>query len=126
MSAVFAQPKADGQGFVDLRHRTGIQRTHLFAQTALVDGANLLEQHDGISGKPAAFAIQLDVGGQLVLIGLAGDGRSIWVGSLALSCRLVMAAAMTVGLYRLPMSFCTISTGRTPPCSEPTTGLRSA
>ena len=76
MSAVFAQPKADGQGFVDLRHRTGIQRTHLFAQTALVDGANLLEQHDGISGKPAAFAIQLDVGGQLVLIGLAGDGSS--------------------------------------------------
>ena len=38
----------------------------------------------------------------------------------------VMAAAMTVGLWRLPVSFCTISTGRTPPCSLPTTGLRSA
>ena len=30
------------------------------------------------------------------------------------------------GLCRLPVSFCTISTGRTPPCSLPTTGLRSA
>ena len=48
------------------------------------------------------------------------------VGSFALSRRLVMAAAMTVGLWRLPVSFCTISTGRMPPCSLPTTGLRSA
>ena len=39
---------------------------------------------------------------------------------------LVMAAAITVGLKRLPTSFWIISTGRTPPCSEPTTGLRSA
>ena len=54
------------------------------------------------------------------------QSSSMWVGSLFLSVWLVMAAAMTVGLYRLPMSFCTISTGRTPPCSEPTTGLRSA
>ena len=37
-----------------------------------------------------------------------------------------MAATMVVGLCRLPISFCTISTGRTPPCSEPTTGERSA
>ena len=36
------------------------------------------------------------------------------------------AAAMTVGLWRLPVSFCTIRTGRTPPCSLPTTGLKSA
>ena len=36
------------------------------------------------------------------------------------------AAAMTVGEYLLPTSFCTTSTGRTPPCSLPTTGLRSA
>ena len=38
----------------------------------------------------------------------------------------VIAAAITVGLYRFPTSFCMISTGRSPPCSEPTTGLRSA
>lgn len=51
---------------------------------------------------------------------------SIWVGSLALSFWLVIAAAITVGLYRFPISFCTIRTGRIPPCSEPTTGLKSA
>ena len=33
---------------------------------------------------------------------------------------------LKLGLWRLPVSFCTISTGRTPPCSLPTTGLRSA
>ena len=38
----------------------------------------------------------------------------------------VIAAAITVGECRLPMSFCTMSTGRHPPCSLPTTGLRSA
>ena len=54
------------------------------------------------------------------------ESSSIWVGSLDFSFWLVIAAAITVGLYRLPTSFCTISTGRTPPCSEPTTGLRSA
>ena len=38
----------------------------------------------------------------------------------------VIAAAITVGLYLFPKSFCTITTGRIPPCSEPTTGLKSA
>ena len=47
-------------------------------------------------------------------------------GRFVLSRWLVMAAAITVGLNRLPKSFCTISTGRTPPCSLPTTGLKSA
>ena len=51
---------------------------------------------------------------------------AMWVGRLALSFWLVMAAAITVGLNLLPTSFCTMSTGRTPPCSEPTTGLKSA
>ncbi len=50
----------------------------------------------------------------------------MWVGRFVLSCLDVIAAAITVGLWRLPTSFCTISTGRTPPCSLPTTGLRSA
>ena len=47
----------------------------------------------------------------------------ICVGSRFLSWRLVMAAAMTVGLCRLPISFWMISTGRMPPCSDPSTGL---
>ena len=51
---------------------------------------------------------------------------SMCVGRRALPVCEVMAAAITVGLWRLPVSFCTISTGRTPPCSLPTTGLRSA
>ena len=38
----------------------------------------------------------------------------------------VIAAAITVGLYLFPKSFCIISTGLIPPCSEPTTGLKSA
>ena len=52
--------------------------------------------------------------------------NSMCVGSFAFPVWEVMAAAMTVGLWRLPVSFCTMSTGRTPPCSLPTTGLRSA
>ena len=51
---------------------------------------------------------------------------SICVGSFALFCLLVIAATIVVGLYLLPVSFCITSTGRTPPCSLPTTGLKSA
>ena len=46
--------------------------------------------------------------------------NDICVGSFALFMRDVIAAQMTVGLCRFPMSFCIISTGLTPPCSEPT------
>jgi len=38
----------------------------------------------------------------------------------------VIAAIITVGLYLFPTSFWTTRTGLTPPCSEPTTGLKSA
>ncbi len=50
----------------------------------------------------------------------------MWVGRRALPVWEVIAAAITVGLCLLPVSFWTMSTGRTPPCSLPTTGLRSA
>ena len=57
------------------------------------------------------------------MLSLARPQRSartpMWVGRRFLSCREVMAAAMTVGLWRLPISFWMISTGRTPPCSLP-------
>ena len=46
--------------------------------------------------------------------------------SKSLAHRLVIAAAMVVGLNRFPVSFCRITTGRIPPCSLPMTGLRSA
>lgn len=51
---------------------------------------------------------------------------SIWVGNLFFPVCEVMAAAMTVGLCLFPMSFCMMMTGLIPPCSEPTTGLKSA
>ena len=51
---------------------------------------------------------------------------STWVGSFALFILDVIAAQITVGLCLFPTSFWITSTGRTPPCSEPTTGLRSA
>lgn len=51
---------------------------------------------------------------------------SICVGNLAFVSRLVTAHAIIVGEYLFPTSFCIISTGRTPPCSLPITGLRSA
>ena len=51
---------------------------------------------------------------------------STWVGNFALFIFDVMAAQITVGLCLLPMSFWIISTGLTPPCSDPTTGLKSA
>ena len=51
---------------------------------------------------------------------------STWVGSFALFIFDVIAAQITVGLCLFPISFCIISTGLTPPCSEPTTGLKSA
>ena len=56
----------------------------------------------------------------------SNDGIVLADSYIAFDCWLVIAAAMTVGLNRLPTLFCTISTGLKPPCSEPTTGLRSA
>lgn len=53
--------------------------------------------------------------------------RSAWsamcVGRFVLSRWLVMAAAITVGLNRLPTSFCTISTGARRPARCPPRGL---
>ena len=51
---------------------------------------------------------------------------SLCVGNLFLFVCDVIAAAITVGLYLFPKSFCIIKTGLIPPCSEPTTGLKSA
>ena len=50
----------------------------------------------------------------------------ICVGRFAFEFWLVIAAAITVGLNLFPTLFWIIRTGRTPPCSEPTTGLHIA
>ena len=52
---------------------------------------------------------------------------SVCVGNFAFVCtRLVIAATITVGLCLFPISLEMISTGLVPPCSEPTTGFKSA
>ena len=99
------QAEADGEGGVDGVHRGLVDAAHALAQAGLIQGADLLEQDDAVPVETGAALRERDVRREL---------------------RLVEAAAMTVGLWRLPVSFCTISTGRMPPCSLPTTGLRSA
>lgn len=56
----------------------------------------------------------------------SSDEISTCVGNLALFICEVIAATITVGLYLFPISFCITITGLIPPCSEPTTGLKSA
>ena len=96
-----AESEADCQCFINVPHGFFVERAHFLAQAAFVQRADLLGQDDGILGQSV-------------------------VGIFALLICDVIAAAITVGLYRLPTLFCTISTGRMPPCSLPTTGLRSA
>ena len=98
------EPEAHGDGRVHLVHLGAVHPAHPLPEAFLVQGADLLQQD-----QPYCRA-----------------ASSMWVGSLAFPVFEVMAAAMTVGLWRLPVSFWTMSTGRTPPCSLPTTGLRSA
>ena len=56
----------------------------------------------------------------------SSDDISTCVGSFALFIWEVIAEIITVGLYLFPILFCMIITGLIPPCSDPTTGLRSA
>ena len=48
------------------------------------------------------------------------------VGSEQGGLRPVLIVQNDVGLCLFPTSFCIINTGLIPPCSEPTTGLKSA
>lgn len=104
------EPEAHGYGAVHFVHRRAVELAHPLAQAGFVQRAYLLEQHHAV----AAEAV------------IAGRELDMRRGSRALPVCEVMAAAMTVGLWRFPVSFWTISTGRIPPCSLPTTGLRSA
>ena len=77
----------------------------MLTQAALINGSDLLKQNDGVLRESHVVAGQRNVRRQARLAGLAGNGG---------------------GECLLPVSFCTMSTGRHPPCSLPTTGLRSA
>ena len=103
------QAEADGDGVIHLAHHLVVHPAHMLPQTLFVQCPDLLQQDHRIFGQAEA------VGGQ-------GD----MVGRRAFPVWDVMAAAITVGLCLLPVSFWTMRTGRTPPCSLPTTGLRSA
>ena len=107
--SIWMQSKAHSDGSVYPVHHGAVYPTHVFPQAFFVQGPNLFQQDHGVLSKPNCRA-----------------ANSMCVGSFAFPVWEVMAAAMTVGLWRLPVSFCTMSTGRTPPCSLPTTGLRSA
>ena len=96
------QAEAHGDCRVDALHQFAVHAPHALAQPPLVERSDLLEQHHAVARQTVVRRGERDMRRQ------------------------VMAAAITVGLYRLPVSFCTMSTGRTPPCSLPTTGERSA
>ena len=98
------QAKADGDGAVDLVHQGFIQPAHMLTQAFFVNGPDLLQEHNGVLCQADLMTGQGDMGRQPRLPCLTGDGRECL----------------------LPVSFWTISTGRVPPCSLPTTGLRSA
>lgn len=100
---------ADLQRVIKLFQFFSAQPADPAPQSGAVQGAQLLQQDDGAGAQGRVLSVYPRMGGKPCL-----------------SRPLVMGAAITVGLWRLPTSFCTISTGRTPPCSLPTTGLRSA
>ena len=58
---------------------------HPLPQAAFVQGADLLQQDHGILGQTAALGRHLDVGGQLGLAHLGGDGRRDDGGAVAVA-----------------------------------------
>ena len=52
------QPEADGQGIIDTVHGIVVDGAHAVFEAALVDGADLFEQHDAVLGESAACGIE--------------------------------------------------------------------
>ena len=103
------QSEAHGNGGVYPLHHRSVHLTHPLPQPPLIQRTDLLQQDHRILGQAAALGRHLDMGGQLGLPRLGGDGRCDDGGAVAVAGVVL-----------------TMSTGRTPPCSLPTTGLRSA
>lgn len=82
---LIAEAETDGQRAVHGAHRARVQTAHALAQTGFVDGADLLEQDDAVAVEPHAAPLQGNVGGQLRLAGLAGDGRRDDRGAMAVA-----------------------------------------
>ena len=68
------QPKADGQGAVDAVHGFGRNFAHSFPEAFFIDGADLFEKDGRVLLQAAALGRQFDMGRELCLVTLAGDG----------------------------------------------------
>lgn len=82
------QPHRNAQCFIHAAHVIFRNAPGALPQAAFIQCANLFGQHNAVFSQAAAVGPHADMGGQAVL-----------------SCLLVMAAAITVGLCRLPISF---------------------
>ena len=100
----FSDSEADGKSLIHPAHIRTAERAHFFLKTLFVERAHLFEQDYRILGKSAAVRIDSYMSGKVGLILLAGYRRGY--------DRRAEAIADIVLNY--------------PPCSEPTTGLRSA
>ena len=83
----FSDSEADGKSLIHPAHIRTAERAHFFLKTLFVERAHLLEQDYRILGKSAAVRIDSYMSGKVLYF---------W---------LVIAAAITVGLKRLPTSF---------------------
>ena len=81
----FTKPEADGDGVIDLLHKYVVNMSHLFAQTRLIDGADLLEQNDGILDEPEALCVNVDMRRQFGFAETARDGGSDHGGTVFIS-----------------------------------------
>ena len=75
-SAAARKTEADGNGIVHHSHLLFVQMPHVFPQSALVDGADLFQQDNGILAEPNAASGYIDMGWQAGLACLAGNGSS--------------------------------------------------
>lgn len=101
-----AHPQADLYGRLDLLHLffTGLTGEPLYA--ALINGEDLLQLYDRRNFQ-SWVVVQQDVGGQVTLLihpGCKGGNNECG------------------RMFILPASFCSTTTGLSPPCSEPTLG----
>lgn len=103
------RPKLTAMAESTLIHDALVRVAHVLAQAAFVDGADLLEQDDGVLIQPHVVPGERNVRREPRLAGLAGDGGGDdgW--------RVFVAGVVLNDEH-----------GRVPPCSLPTTGLRSA
>ena len=79
------ESEADGDGVIDLLHKNVVNMSHLFAQTRLIDGADLLEQNDGILDEPEALCVNVDMRRQFGFAETARDGGSDHGGTVFIS-----------------------------------------